>query len=631
MAQSLRPGISVLFPLWLLFLQSCQSSTTGQPTPYFQSSDATLKSLQTSVGDWSSPFDPAGLLYTVTVAHPVDTIQVTPTSNHKKASISVNGTAVKSATASEPINLEVGSNEIDIVVLAENGNANTYQLTVVRAKSDNALLASLAIEGAALDRPFDPLTITYQAVADSTAESVRVIAVAQAQEQGAKVILSVDGVGILDTDRVPLAGDTTLVLITVVAPDAIRKMAYHLTISRRTNDPGNAYLAVLAIDQVELSPPFDAANPQVTEYSGVVPAHLTAIHLHTETVSTSARVQVSLDSAPVGDAADIPFPVGEHILTIEVTSGDGLKKTEYHVSLSRTSASDVAELADIVVSMGPNNTLRPLYKTGFVPDQPGFDSQVFTYGVVVFGFYDIQIIAIAKDAAVSSLTIDGAGTPVDGQTSQAVQLVPGGVDPDRNVRDVKIVSVSPDGSRTLTYHLLVRLLNAVEFYYGIYAPVQRVSKEEWYARVNNSPDLGLDEEFTGAAHGTMHWTIKLSGLKGRNSMAFDHYNNGSQGFPYIDDGWYENGVLESLLSIQGNGTQTGTLELFTHELYNDRLGTLSYHLTIVNKESVAGADSYSECNYLGETHRFYYNPVAIHESLGDGWDPYEPWTPEDFQ
>ena len=592
---------------------------------YSQSSDATLKSLTTSTGDWNHPYNPDDWLYTIKVAHEANTIQVTPAANHKKAAIRVNGTEVQSGSASSPIDLAVGSNEIGIVVTAETGKENSYLLTVLRSPSNNAHLASLDIEGVTLDPMFDPLTTEYQTKVDPLLESVRIIAIAQAADEGAQVYLAIDDVGPLESDQVALGQGDTSVRITVIAPDEVSLMTYQLMISKQSSDPQDAYLATLSIEQVSLTPPFDADNPQETEYSGSVPGNLSSIRLRVEPVSALAQVAVFVNDTLVEDTDNLALVVGENIITIKVTSGDGLTIKEYHINLDRASASDVAELADIEISMGQNGTQRPLYQTGFVPDQVGFDPQVLTYGAVIWGFEEIQITATAEDPGISQLTIDGAGTPIDGKTTQTISLVEG------EVKDIAIVSTSQDGSTSLTYHLLVRLLNGVEFYYGIYASVQRVSKAQWYERVDNSPDLGLDEEFTGAAHGTMHWTIKLAGLQGRNRMDFDHYNNGSQGFPYLDDGWYEHGRLESMLSIQGNGTQTGELQLFTHQDYADPIGLISYHLTVVEKQTVAGEDSYSECTYLGNVYRFYYSPEVIHESLADGWDPYQPWTPEDFQ
>ncbi|SDD63179.1 lectin-like domain-containing protein, partial [Aquimonas voraii] len=97
------------------------------------SSDATLSSLATSQGSLSPVFSSGVFSYTVNVANAVSSITVTPTVTNAAASVSVNGVAVTSGTASGPIALNVGNNTITVLGVAENGSTQPYTLTVVRA------------------------------------------------------------------------------------------------------------------------------------------------------------------------------------------------------------------------------------------------------------------------------------------------------------------------------------------------------------------------------------------------------------------------------------------------------------------------------------------------------------------
>ncbi len=98
------------------------------------SSIATLNAMSISSGTLSPSFASATTNYTASVANSVSSVTVTPTRTQANATITVNGTAVASGTASGAIHLNVGSNVITTVVTAQNGTStNTYTVTVTRA------------------------------------------------------------------------------------------------------------------------------------------------------------------------------------------------------------------------------------------------------------------------------------------------------------------------------------------------------------------------------------------------------------------------------------------------------------------------------------------------------------------
>ena len=57
---------------------------------------------------------------------------MTPTVNQEDATVTVNGEAVASATASDEIALEIGANRITVRVTAQNGATQDYTITVTR-------------------------------------------------------------------------------------------------------------------------------------------------------------------------------------------------------------------------------------------------------------------------------------------------------------------------------------------------------------------------------------------------------------------------------------------------------------------------------------------------------------------
>ena len=102
-----------------------------------KSSDSTLKALTVSDGANDVPltpdFAPDDADYTASVLNSVSSVTVTPTVNDPNATVTVDGSAVTSGTASSAIALTAGAAEIiDVLVTAQNGITNSYTVTVAR-------------------------------------------------------------------------------------------------------------------------------------------------------------------------------------------------------------------------------------------------------------------------------------------------------------------------------------------------------------------------------------------------------------------------------------------------------------------------------------------------------------------
>ncbi len=97
------------------------------------SNNANLSALNLSVGTLSPTFSSATRSYSATVGFLAATITITPTREASSATITVNGTAVTSGSASGDIALNTGANTITIVVTALDGATTaTYTITVTR-------------------------------------------------------------------------------------------------------------------------------------------------------------------------------------------------------------------------------------------------------------------------------------------------------------------------------------------------------------------------------------------------------------------------------------------------------------------------------------------------------------------
>ncbi|EOW6744161.1 autotransporter domain-containing protein [Cronobacter dublinensis] len=106
---------------------SCSAAVT-------RSSDATLSGLSFSGGALSPTFSAATTSYHATVDYAVSSVTLTPVTAHAAATVTVNGNPVASGSASQAITLSVGTNNIGIIVTAEDGTPKTYNVIVQRSE-----------------------------------------------------------------------------------------------------------------------------------------------------------------------------------------------------------------------------------------------------------------------------------------------------------------------------------------------------------------------------------------------------------------------------------------------------------------------------------------------------------------
>lgn len=126
-----RTGFGVAL-LGAVLLAACGGSSSSSP-PAVASDNADLSDLSISAGALTQVFQADLLSYDATVEFSEVSTTVTPTTADDGASVTVNGTAVASGSASGSIALDEGSNVITVVVTAEDGTTTkTYTIDVVR-------------------------------------------------------------------------------------------------------------------------------------------------------------------------------------------------------------------------------------------------------------------------------------------------------------------------------------------------------------------------------------------------------------------------------------------------------------------------------------------------------------------
>ncbi|MGB7932931.1 MAG: cadherin-like beta sandwich domain-containing protein, partial [Gammaproteobacteria bacterium] len=273
---------------------------------------------------------------------------VTPTVTDPAATVSVNGVAVTSGSASAPILLAVGENTLTVIVTAEDGvTTSTYTVTVTReSPSAVATLADLDLSAGALDQVFKSGQFVYSATVGYLSMATTVTPTAT--DPAATV--SVNGVAVTSgSASVPIllaVGENTLTVI-VTAEDGVTTSTYTVTVTRESPS-AVATLADLDLSAGALDQMFQSDQFVYTATAGFLTMATTVTPTATVPVAT-----VSVNGVDVGSgsaSAPILLAVGENTLTVMVTAEDGVTTSTYTVTVTRESASEFAQQAYIKAS-----------------------------------------------------------------------------------------------------------------------------------------------------------------------------------------------------------------------------------------------------------------------------------------
>lgn len=118
-----------------IIVTAADSSTTGYSlsiTRAALSSNSALASIAIDQGVLTPTFGSATTSYTASVSNAVSSVTLTPAAEDAGASITVNGIAVISGNASNPINLTVGQNTITTIVTAADSSTTVYVFAITR-------------------------------------------------------------------------------------------------------------------------------------------------------------------------------------------------------------------------------------------------------------------------------------------------------------------------------------------------------------------------------------------------------------------------------------------------------------------------------------------------------------------
>ncbi len=236
--------LTFLLSVFLLLTSGCNWLDQNASEPAFEINGFIF--LSVSEGSLSPAFDLRTTQYTVDVENNIESIQVTATIENIVASLKINNVITPSGTASSPINLIVGSNTIEVVVTARNGETRTITITVNRAQpvvlSNNADLSNLTLSSGDLTPVFSTAIVSYSASVSSIIDNITVTPTTA----DANAVILVDGVTVSsNTASAPItlnAGDNTISIV-VTAEDGITTLTYTLVVNRAASNkfffPGN--------------------------------------------------------------------------------------------------------------------------------------------------------------------------------------------------------------------------------------------------------------------------------------------------------------------------------------------------------------------------------------------------------
>ncbi|MDH5301220.1 MAG: cadherin-like beta sandwich domain-containing protein [Gammaproteobacteria bacterium] len=198
------------------------------------SSNANLSNLVFSSGALLPAFSSGTTTYSQNLPYAIASLTVTPTlADLNATSLKINGADVLSGTVSNNLNLNVGANTINTVVVAEDGTTSkTYAVTVNRAApAADANLAALTISNGVFLPAFAAATTSYSV---SVANSVSALVITPTANDSKYFSITVAGAATASgsANSVNLAVGTNVVKVIVTAEDGITSKTYTLNITR---------------------------------------------------------------------------------------------------------------------------------------------------------------------------------------------------------------------------------------------------------------------------------------------------------------------------------------------------------------------------------------------------------------
>ncbi|RZM17869.1 MAG: cadherin-like beta sandwich domain-containing protein, partial [Pedobacter sp.] len=409
-----------------------------------KSPDATLASFGSELVTMTSPIVDGTLNYSGTVTHTTSNDRFNPASSSGRASLKVwvNDQPVDSYGGYYML-FGFGTNKLTVEVTSEDGNnTKTYNLNVVREKSNNARLANLYIpflEGG-LDQSFDGDVYAYTA---NMADSIYTGLPLRLHAENDFATVKVNGLAVprFQDYQMVLHGGPNTFNIVVTSQDGSQTKTYQLVFTRGgTPPPAKSPVARLASLNVSAAPSFsknfNLSYEELTTINAPNSVASVRFFLNKEHPNSTITLNGAAYDAEINESDLHPIVVGDNLFTVVVTAEDGVVTKTYEVHVNRLPYVNV-DLASLSINRGP---LTPV-----------FSAATTTYNVSVPN--NVETVTVTPTVANAGNTVQVNGTTIDAANPTATVNVFTGP-PTR----IRTVVRSADGVTSKTYTIVVTRL-----------------------------------------------------------------------------------------------------------------------------------------------------------------------------
>lgn len=369
-----------------------------------KSSENRLSSLEVGGATLSPIFESGTEEYSCSVENTQTSATITAEAKDKNASVLYNG------TANNTVALNVGSNQVKISVIAQDGSERIYTVNIIRKKSSESHLSSLAVEGSEFSYPFENTVLKYNCTVASSKDFITVNATTK--DKNAALLFNGS-----ESNIINLSKGQNQVDITVIAEDG-SKSIYTIYITREYSDENR--LAALEVSGASLSPSFGS---DLLQYNCSVDYNIDKAVISAVCKDESATVKYNGQSSNT-----VPLSYGQNNIKVTVTAENGVSKN-YYITVTRL-LSDNCRLSRLSVNEGRIS--------------PDFSPAITDYEITV----DPETTELSIDAEAED---EYAEVTINGKRENKITLSPGS-----NTISVKVMAMS---GKTLVYNIKVNRLS----------------------------------------------------------------------------------------------------------------------------------------------------------------------------
>lgn len=377
-------------------------------------------------------FDPNETDYSVNVPNATESINITAYKQDPNA-VSVTGAGL--------INLTTGTNNIKIVVTAEDGiTTKTYNITFERAKSSDATLKELSVNGGTLNPIFDSNVTSYEVIVPYEINTFDVTAT-----------LNSDSATMIISDDKSLEVGANTKTITVTAEDGTLKV-YEISVLRQPST--NNFLKNLSVVDKNSKEYITAFNSTTVTYDITVENDI-------DTLTISATVDDDTSTLTGTGLKDID--IGNNTFNLVVKSGAGIERT-YTVNVFRKANSN-NYLSSLEIE---NQTLSPTFEKNTISYTVNVDSLTTSVNIIatpevetstisgigefslVTGVNTFNINVTAEDTSVKTYVIVVNKAASSNNYLSNLTVTPGDISPEFNKETLEYNMHVSNTTQTLT-------------------------------------------------------------------------------------------------------------------------------------------------------------------------------------